>query len=78
MFSFICSKWSISSFFWARSPDAVAKAKELFQQTQALSEEECLKIESELQCELIPSSNQLIASAKSQGWNINYFNRSDK
>jgi enoyl-CoA hydratase/carnithine racemase len=58
-----------------RSPDAVASAKRLYQQTRVASEEECLQIESTLQTKLLSSWNQLAASGRAFGWNVPYFNR---
>lgn len=60
-----------------RSPDAIFAAKELFQGTwTAVSETECLRLESKLQQKLIASWNQLAASGRSTtGWNIPYTKR---
>mmetsp|Transcript_6920 Transcript_6920/g.15849 ORF Transcript_6920/g.15849 Transcript_6920/m.15849 type:complete len:149 (+) Transcript_6920:688-1134(+) len=62
----------------ARSPDAVGKAKDLFQKAWCSPEEECLRLETEFQRELLPSWNQVIASGRSMGWTIPYLNRKDK
>ena len=59
-----------------RSPDSVALTKRLFQETwRQNSEKECLELESELQKKLLPSWNQLAASAKNFGLAVPYTSR---
>lgn len=60
-----------------RSPDATAKAKELFQKTWVAPEEYCLKVETDLQRQLLVSWNQLAASGRNFGVSIPYFQRKD-
>lgn len=63
-----------------RSPDALASAKDLYQRTWSgdpSSEEECLKVETELQEKLLASFNQMAASGRAFGWNIPYAKRKE-
>ena len=55
-----------------RSPDALAAAKALYQRSWFASEEECLKLETEVQEKLLASWNQLAASAKNFGVDVPY------
>lgn len=60
-----------------RSPDAIAAAKQLFQDTwAAASDEESLLLETKLQRNLLVTWNQLAASGRSTvGWNFPYVKR---
>lgn len=59
-----------------RSPDAIAAAKHLHQQTWTASNEDSLRLETKLQEQLIMSWNQLAASGRSAlGWNFPYKKR---
>ena len=58
-----------------RSPDSVAKAKQLFQSTWFADEKDCLQIETNLQLDLLPSFNQAIASGRNMGLKVPYMNR---
>mmetsp|Transcript_14242 Transcript_14242/g.39531 ORF Transcript_14242/g.39531 Transcript_14242/m.39531 type:complete len:445 (-) Transcript_14242:335-1669(-) len=60
-----------------RSPDAVAAAKHLYQATwRAVPEEYCLRVETQLQEQLLLTWNQLAAAGRSTlGWKIPYFQR---
>ncbi|GMH57146.1 hypothetical protein TrRE_jg6724 [Triparma retinervis] len=61
----------------SRSPDAVALTKKLFQETWIdMNEKEALEMETNLQKKLIPSWNQLAASAKNFKVNVPYTKRS--
>lgn len=60
-----------------RSPDAVASAKQLYQRTWHASEEECLKVETELQEKLLVSFNQMAASGRAFGWEVPYQKRKE-
>jgi enoyl-CoA hydratase/carnithine racemase len=58
------------------SPDAVSSAKKLYHSTwTAVPDEYCLRVESELQRQLLLSWNQLAASGRAFGWRIPYFQR---
>jgi enoyl-CoA hydratase/carnithine racemase len=62
-----------------RSPDAVAATKKLFQNTWMATEAEALVIETDLQNTLLPSWNQLAASAKNFGvTKVPYLNRKER
>ena len=51
-----------------KSPDSVAACKKLFQNTWSSKDErECLKLETEIQKELLGSWNQIAATSKSFG-----------
>ncbi|GMH51785.1 hypothetical protein TL16_g01084 [Triparma laevis f. inornata] len=59
-----------------RSPDAVALTKRLFNETwNNMSEEEALILETDLQKKLLPSWNQIAASAKNFGMDLPYKGR---
>jgi enoyl-CoA hydratase/carnithine racemase len=60
-----------------RSPDTIACAKELYQNTWMASEKECLEVETKLQRKLLASWNQVAASGRAFGWEVPYFNRKD-
>jgi enoyl-CoA hydratase/carnithine racemase len=60
-----------------KSPDAIAKAKQLFQTTWVTPEEDCLKIETDLQRELLPTWNQLVASGRNFGLKLPYSSRKE-
>ena len=55
-----------------RSPDSVAAAKKLFQETWMADEKACLKIETALQLQLMGSWNQLSASLRNFGLKLPY------
>lgn len=59
----------------SRSPDAVALAKRLFQETWVTNEADCLELETKLQKKLIGSWNQLASSAKNLSLNVPYVKR---
>jgi len=61
----------------SRSPDAIAAAKALFQKSWVASEKECLELETDIQKRLLPSWNQLAASAKNFGVKMPYKERKD-
>ena len=61
----------------SRSPDAVAKAKHLYQATWVADEEYCLKVETKLQRQLIASWNQLAASSQNFGFKVPYITKKD-
>lgn len=61
----------------SKSPDATAKAKQLFQSTWVAPDEFCLKVETDLQRQLLVSWNQLAASGRNFGVNLPYFQRKD-
>jgi len=56
----------------SRSPDSVASAKRLFQETWFAQEDRCLEIETELQKELLGSWNQVAASSRNLGISLPY------
>ncbi|KAL3926911.1 MAG: hypothetical protein SGBAC_013289 [Bacillariaceae sp.] len=58
-----------------RSPDAVASAKKLYDSTWNASEEESLKLETELQEKLMISFNQIAASGRAFGVDVPYWKR---
>ena len=59
-----------------RSPDAIAAAKRLFQETYiTASERQALQLETDLQQMLLPSWNQMAASGRNFGWNVPYKKR---
>lgn len=61
----------------SRSPDAVALTKKLFQETWVdMNEKAALELETELQKKLLPSWNQLAASAKNFKVDVPYAKRS--
>ena len=60
-----------------RSPDAVANAKRLYQETWTAPEGECLELETQLQRKLIVSWNQIAASGRAFGWSVPYGQRKD-
>lgn len=60
----------------SRSPDSVALAKQLYQETWfSPSEEYSLKLETELQRKLLKTWNQLAASGRNFGVKVPYFRR---
>lgn len=61
----------------SRSPDALAGAKRLFHETWTASEPDCLKVETDIQRELLASWNQVAASGRAFGWKIPYSRRAD-
>lgn len=61
----------------AQSPDSVAFNKVLFNETWLVPDEDALKLETELQKQLIPSWNQFAASARNFGKSIPYIARKD-
>jgi len=61
----------------ARSPDAVAQSKRLFQQSWVADQKDCLELESKIQSSLIGSWNQAAASGKNFSLNIPYAKRKD-
>eukprot|EP00934_Nitzschia_sp_Nitz4_P007956 Nitzschia sp. Nitz4//scaffold35_size145790//140195//141148//NITZ4_003061-RA/size145790-processed-gene-0.250-mRNA-1//-1//CDS//3329549217//7946//frame0 len=61
-----------------RSPDALAYAKQMYQNTWRASEAHCLEVESTLQVRLLASWNQLASAARAFGWKIPYFGRKSK
>jgi len=61
----------------SKSPDAVAKAKQLYQSTWVASETECLKQETSMQRQLLLSWNQIVASSRNFGVHLPYFQRQD-
>jgi enoyl-CoA hydratase/carnithine racemase len=62
----------------ANSPDAVAKAKQLYQETYSnMSEGDCLKLETKLQRDLLVSWNQMAATGRNFGIPLPYANRKD-
>ena len=62
-----------------RSPDSIALSKQLYQSTwTAVSEDYCLKVETELQRQLLFTWNQMAASGRAFGWKIPYFQRTNK
>lgn len=60
-----------------KSPDSIAKSKQLFQNTWVAPEEYCLKVETDLQRQLLVSWNQLAASGRNFGFKLPYFQRKD-
>ena len=59
-----------------RSPDALACTKELYHRTWLeASEEECLRVETELQEKLLVSFNQMAASGRAFGVDVPYRKR---
>ncbi|CAJ1949309.1 unnamed protein product [Cylindrotheca closterium] len=58
-----------------RSPDAVASAKKMYDSSWNASEEECLKLETELQEKLMISFNQMAASGRAFGVDVPYWKR---
>lgn len=62
----------------AKSPDSIAKSKQLFQNTWVAPEEYCLKVETDLQRQLLVSWNQLAASGRNFGVKLPYFKRKDE
>ena len=58
-----------------RSPDALACTKELYHRTWEASEEECLRVETELQEKLLVSFNQMAASGRAFGVEVPYRKR---
>ena len=61
-----------------RSPDSVALAKQLFQETwTATVDEESLRLETEFQRELLKTWNQLAASGRNFGLRVPYVKRKD-
>ena len=67
----------VASELASRSPDAVALTKKLFQETWIdMNEKEALELETELQKKLLPSWNQLAASAKNFKMDVPYTTRS--
>jgi enoyl-CoA hydratase/carnithine racemase len=61
-----------------RSPDSLAAAKQLYQNTWTMDEADALKEETRLQRKLLVSWNQMAASGRSAlGWKIPYLNRKD-
>jgi enoyl-CoA hydratase/carnithine racemase len=61
----------------ARSPDSVAAAKRLYQETWVAPEEDCLREETALQRQLLASYNQLAAAGRNFGVKLPYANRRD-
>ena len=61
----------------ARSPDSVAAAKRLYQETWVAPEEHCLGEETIVQRQLLASYNQLAASGRNFGVKIPYADRKD-
>jgi enoyl-CoA hydratase/carnithine racemase len=61
-----------------KSPDAVASAKRLYQETWTAPEAECLEVETKLQRKLIASWNQIAASGRAFGWSVPYGKRKDE
>ena len=62
-----------------RSPDAVSATKRLYQNNwTAVTEQQCLEYEEELQRKLIGSWNQIAASSRAFGWKVPYLNRKDQ
>ena len=60
-----------------RSPDSVAAAKRLYQETWVAPEEHCLREETIVQRQLLASYNQLAASGRNFGVKIPYADRKD-
>lgn len=60
-----------------KSPDAVAKAKQLYQSTWVAPEADCLKQETFMQRQLLLSWNQIAASGRNFGIYLPYFQRKD-
>ena len=59
-----------------KSPDACALSKQLYQATwTAVPEDYCLKVETDLQKQLLLSWNQIAATGRAFGWKIPYFQR---
>mmetsp|Transcript_6078 Transcript_6078/g.13239 ORF Transcript_6078/g.13239 Transcript_6078/m.13239 type:complete len:338 (-) Transcript_6078:137-1150(-) len=61
----------------SRSPDSVAAAKELYQETWVAPEEFCLKAETVVQRQLLASWNQMAASGRNFGVKMPYSRRKD-
>jgi len=61
----------------SKSPDAVAKAKQLYQSTWVSPEKECLEEETSLQQQLLFSWNQIVASGRNFGIPLPYMKRKD-
>lgn len=67
----------VASELASRSPDAIALTKKLLQETWIdMNEKEALELETELQKKLLPSWNQLAASAKNFKMDVPYTTRS--
>lgn len=69
-------RWLVEEIL-PKSPDAIAKAKELVQKTWVAEDEEyCLKVETDLQRELLVSYNQLAAAGSNMlGVQLPYWSR---
>ena len=67
---------SVAKEIVLKSPDSVALAKQLYQQTWiGASEEYSLQLETELQRKLLKTWNQLAASGRNFGFKLPYFRR---
>lgn len=61
-----------------RSPDAVARAKRLYQETWVADEATCLQTETDLQRQLLAGWNQIAASSRNFGVPLPYRGRKDE
>jgi len=69
--------FKVASEIATKSPDAVAATKRLFQETYNSSEDVALNLETDLQKTLLPSWNQMAASARNFGVKVPYVKRKE-